>query len=297
MPVAQVFGALGLLMLSGCNVAEFNPKGAIGEQERTLIITALGVMLLVVIPVIVMTFCFAWRYRASNPKATYAPKWAHSTSIEVVVWTIPCLIVAFLGVLIYGSTHTLDPYRPLESAAAPVRVEVIALNWKWLFIYPDYGVASVNRLMIPVDRPVNFMLTSDSIMNSFFIPQLGSQIYTMAGMQTQLHLIADTVGTYAGESSNFSGPGFSDMHFDAIATTAKGFDDWIQQARKSPLTLNGDTYRALTEPSSKNPVTVYAGVTPGLFETVVDRYMTGMKSSQPSMKQMGLQHINAKAAE
>jgi cytochrome o ubiquinol oxidase subunit 2 len=297
MPGAQILGALGLLMLSGCNVADFNPKGAIGEQEKTLIIVALGVMLLVVIPVIVMTLVFAWRYRASNPKATYAPTWAHSTPIEVVVWTIPCLIVAFLSVLIYHSTHALDPYRPLESDAAPVRVEVIALDWKWLFIYPDYGVAAVNRLTIPVDRPISFMLTSDSIMNSFFIPQLGSQIYTMAGMQTQLHLIADTVGTYAGESSNFSGPGFSDMHFDAVATTPEGFDGWIQQARKSPLTLNSDTYRSLTEPSSKNPVAFYASVTPGLFDTVVAQYMPGMGSNPPSPKQMTMQRTEMKGAE
>jgi cytochrome o ubiquinol oxidase subunit 2 len=272
---ARGLGVLGLLMLAGCNVADFNPKGAIGEQEKTLIIVSLGVMLLVVIPVIALTLFFAWRYRASNTNATYAPKWAHSTAIELVVWIIPCLIVAFLAVRIWDSTHDLDPYKPLESAAAPVRVEVVALNWKWLFIYPDYGVASVNRLTIPVDRPVNFTLTSDSIMNSFFIPQLGSQIYTMAGMQTQLHLIANSVGTYTGESSNFSGPGFSDMHFDAVVTTSQGFDGWIQQARKSPLTLTSDVYRSLAEPSIKNPVAVYTNVAPGLFDAIVDRYMPG----------------------
>ena len=185
-----------LLPLAGCNQLELmNPKGSIGTQEKDLILIALGLMLLVVIPVMVLTVAFAWRYRESNTRATYAPKWAHSTGIEAVVWSIPCVIVATLAVLVWKTTHSLDPYRPLESDVAPVNVEVVALNWKWLFIYPDYGVATVNRLPIPVGTPINFRLTSESIMNSFFIPQLGSQIYAMAGMETQLHLIADQAGT------------------------------------------------------------------------------------------------------
>ena len=230
-------------------------------------------MLLVVIPVIVLTVYFAWRYRATNTKATYAPKWAHSTTIEVVVWTIPCLIVAFLAVLIWETTHSLDPYKPLESKVAPVRIEVVALNWKWLFIYPDYGVASVNQLTIPVDTPIEFKLTAESMMNSFFIPQLGSQIYAMAGMQTQLHLIANEPGTYEGLSSAFSGPGFSDMHFDVAATSAEGFADWVSQVKNSPLKLDAANYRSLEQPSIKNPVALYAGVEPGLFDTVVNQYM------------------------
>lgn len=293
---ARALCAFALLMLGGCNIAEFNPKGAIGEQEKTLIIVALGVMLLVVIPVILLTLYFAWRYRESNSKATYAPKWAHSTAIELVVWTIPCVIVVFLSVLIWRTTHTLDPYRPLEADAAPVRVEVVALNWKWLFIYPDYGVASVNQLTIPTNTPVNFMLTSDSMMNSFFIPQLGSQIYAMAGMQTQLHLIADSPGTYAGESSNFSGPGFSDMHFDAVAVTPKAFAEWIRQAKTSALILDRDTYRSLTKPTVKTPVTIYANVTAGLFDAVVDQYMPGMAPGKPAPAPITMHDANTKTA-
>jgi cytochrome o ubiquinol oxidase subunit 2 len=263
------------LALGSCSDIElFNPKGDIGAQERTLILLALGLMLLVVIPVIVLTLVFAWRYRASNTKAKYSPKWAHSNTLEAVVWTIPCIIVAFLATLIWRTTHSLDPYRPLEAGTAPVRVEVVALNWKWLFIYPDYGIASVNRLEIPVNTPIDFKLTSESIMNSFFIPQLGSQIYAMAGMQTQLHLIANNPGTYAGLSSAFSGPGFSDMHFGAVAASRQEFDEWVRKAKASPLSLDKAAYKSLAQPSIKNPVADYTNVAPGLFEGIVNQYMT-----------------------
>ncbi|SIN92501.1 cytochrome bo3 quinol oxidase subunit 2 [Bradyrhizobium erythrophlei] len=232
-------------------------------------------MLLVVIPVMVLTVVFAWHYRESNTKATYAPKWAHSTRIEAVVWSIPCVIVAFLAVLVWKTTHSLDPYRPLESDVAPVNVEVVALNWKWLFIYPDYGVATVNHLAIPVRTPINFRLTSESIMNSFFIPQLGSQIYAMAGMQTLLHLIADEAGTYPGRSSAFSGPGFSDMHFDTVAMPREQFDASLRQAKSAPVILDQATYKLLEEPSIKTPVTTHAKVAPGLFDSTVDQFMAG----------------------
>jgi cytochrome o ubiquinol oxidase subunit 2 len=279
-------GLLGLpafLLLGGCQMALLDPQGDIGAQEKNLILVALGLMLLVVIPVIVLTLYFAWRYRASNTRAPYAPKWAHSTRIEVVVWSIPCIIVAGLAVLIWHTTHTLDPYRPLASNTKPVRVQVVALNWKWLFIYPDYGVASVNQLAIPTDTPVNFTLTAESLMNSFFIPQLGSQVYAMAGMQTQLHLIADHPGVYHGISSAFSGPGFSDMHFDTVATDRDTFDAWVAQARRSPLKLDQPVYDALAQPSEKNPVTVYATVAPGLFDGIVNRYIPETGSGSMAM--------------
>lgn len=266
-------GTAGLL--SGCSMTLFNPKGDIGAQEKDLILLALGLMLLVVVPVILLTLYFAWRYRASNLNATYAPKWAHSTLIEAVVWAIPCVIVVILGLVIWRTTHSLDPSQPIESQAKPVRVEVVALNWKWLFIYPDYGVASVNQLAIPVDTPISFDLTAESLMNSFFIPQLGGQIYAMSGMRTQLNLIANSPGEYAGQSSAFSGPGFSDMHFDAIATSRADFDAWIARAKQSPLSLDKASYEALVKPSQKDPVTVYARVAPGLFDAVVSQYMDG----------------------
>ncbi|WP_243041234.1 ubiquinol oxidase subunit II [Dyella sedimenti] len=267
-------------LLAGCHLALFDPKGDIGMQERHLIVLSLGIMLAVVIPVIVLTLFFFWRYRATNTKATYAPEWAHSTRIEVVVWTIPCVIVAFLAVLIWRSTHSLDPYRPLASDVPSVRVQVVALNWKWLFIYPDYGIATVNELVIPARTPIDFELTADSIMNSFFIPRLGSQVYAMAGMQTQLHLVADQPGTYLGQSSAYSGSGFSDMHFQARAIGDADFRQWIEQAKASPLKLSRDAYRSLAEPSHGYEPTEYAAVDPGLFQTVLNQYMPAPKDGQ-----------------
>lgn len=265
-------------LLTGCHLALFDPKGDIGVQERHLIVLSLAIMLAVVIPVIALTFFFFWRYRASNTKATYAPEWAHSTRIEVVVWTIPCVIVAFLAVLIWRTTHSLDPYRALPSNVPSVRVQVVALNWKWLFIYPDYGIATVNELAIPAKTPIDFELTADSIMNSFFIPRLGSQVYAMAGMQTQLHLIADEPGVYLGQSSAFSGSGFSDMHFQTKAMTDAEFKQWIAQAKASPLKLSRNAYRSLAEPSHGYDPTIYAAVDPDLFKTVLNQYMTAPKS-------------------
>lgn len=267
-----------LLPLAGCDHLELlNPKGAIGEQEKNLILIATGLMLLVVIPVMILTVVFAWRYRASNTKAAYAPQWAHSTKIEVVVWSIPCVIVATLAVLIWQTTHAIDPFRPLESNVQPVNVEVVALDWKWLFIYPDYGIATVNHLTVPVGTPINFRLTSASMMNSFFIPQLGSQIYAMAGMQTKLHLIADEPGIYPGRSSAFSGPGFSDMRFDTVAVPQEQFEDWVMRARSgnAPSVLDQATYRSLEQPSIKAPPKIYGSVSPGLFDSIVDRFMVG----------------------
>jgi len=265
--------ALGSALMSGCNLELLTPKGSVGEQEKSLILISLFVMLMVVIPVIVLTLWFAWRYRETNTRATYAPKWAHSTRIEIVVWSIPCVIVACLAVLIWHTTHKLDPYRPLESQVKPVQIDVIALNWKWLFIYPEYGVASLNQLAIPVGTPINFRLTAESMMNSFFIPQLGSMVYAMSGMQTRLHLIADAPGVYLGQSAAYSGPGFSDMHFKTLATSRKEFEAWIQAARASSQALDMKTYRMLEQPSSKDPVTLYAAVAPKLFDRAVDKYM------------------------
>jgi cytochrome o ubiquinol oxidase subunit 2 len=264
---------LAVPRLGSCSVELLSPQGPIGGQERTLILVSLGLMLTVVIPVILLTLWFAWRYRAGNRSAPYAPTWAHSTRIEMVVWTVPCIIVAILSVLIWRTTHSLDPYRPLDSAVKPLRVEVVALDWKWLFIYPDYGVASVNQLAMPVGTPVDFRLTAASVMNSFFIPQLGTQIYAMAGMQTQLHLIAAHPGVYHGLSAAFSGPGFSDMHFDALVTDRGQFEEWVRWAHHSGLTLDSASYEELAKPSVKNAVTLYAQVKPGLFDQVVGRYM------------------------
>jgi cytochrome o ubiquinol oxidase subunit 2 len=250
-------------------------KGVIGAAESSLIATATYAMLLVVVPVILLTLFIAWRYRASNTKATYAPKWAHSTAIEVVVWAIPAAIILYLGILTWKTTHELDPYKPLQSEVKPINVEVVALDWKWLFIYPDLGVASVNQLAFPVGTPVNFRITSDSVMNSFFIPQLGSQIYAMAGMQTKLHLMADHAGDYAGISANYSGKGFSDMKFRALAMSNEDFDAWLKQVKNAPENLSMDVYAGVARPSEKVAVRYFSTVDPKLFNNIVAKYNYG----------------------
>ncbi|HEX7932898.1 MAG TPA: ubiquinol oxidase subunit II [Paraburkholderia sp.] len=269
-------GAGLVASLSGCgNLDVLDPKGSVGVAEKSLISTATMAMLIVVVPVIVMILVFAWRYRASNRNATYAPKWAHSTAIEVVVWTVPTLIILFLGILTWNTTHELDPYRPIESAVKPIKVEVVALDWKWLFIYPELGVASVNQLAFPVGTPVDFKVTSDSVMNSFFIPQLGSQIYAMAGMQTQLHLIADHAGDYAGISANFSGKGFSDMKFRALAVSSAQFDAWVEKVKASPRQLDMNEYHSVAQPGEKQPVSYFSTVDPRLFNNIIAKYNNG----------------------
>ncbi|MEX3633535.1 ubiquinol oxidase subunit II [Paraburkholderia sp. BR14320] len=273
---ASFISASLMLLLSGCsNLDILNPKGSVGLAERDLIATSVWAMLIVVVPVILMTLFFAWRYRASNRNAEYKPGWTHSTAIEVVVWTIPALIILFLAVLTWKSTHELDPYRPLESEVKPINVEVVALDWKWLFIYPDLGIASVNQLAIPVGTPVNFRITSDTVMNSFFIPQLGGQIYAMAGMQTRLHLIADHAGDYAGLAANFSGKGFSDMKFRTLASSPEEFNAWVEKVRASSDRLDMDRYHAVSEPSEKDPVRYFSTVDPKLFNNIIAKYNNG----------------------
>lgn len=262
-----------MLLLAGCNMDILNPKGDIGAQEKTLLLTATGLMLLVVVPVIILTLWFAWKYRASNTKAKYDPTWSHSTAIEVVVWTIPCIIVGILAVLTWKSSHALDPYRPLQSEVKPVEIDVVSLDWKWLFIYPEYKIATVNEIQFPVDTPVNFRITSASVMNSFFIPQLGSQIYSMAGMETKLHLIAREAGTYAGISANYSGAGFSGMRFKAIASSQADFEEWVRNAQASTSKMTPEAYQALVSPSEHEPVAYYSGAEPTMFDGIIYQYM------------------------
>jgi cytochrome o ubiquinol oxidase subunit 2 len=264
------------LLLSGCQWAVLDPKGPVGLQERSIIITATVLMLLVVVPVIALILIFAWRYRASNEKADYQPNWAHSSRIEAVVWLIPCVIVAALGAIAWRSSHTLDPYRPLAGTVRPIRIDAVALDWKWLFIYPDQKVATVNQVAFPANVPVEFHITSATVMNAFFIPQLGSQIYAMAGMQTQLHLLANEPGTYQGLSSNYSGDGFSGMTFKAIALPQQGFDAWLAKIKASQQTLGASAYEQLAKASEDNPVAYYSQVQPKLFTDIVAGGMAGM---------------------
>lgn len=266
------------VMLSGCNMVLMNPKGAIGVEQRTLIITAIALMLIVVIPVIFMAFAFAWKYRASNKDAKYSPNWSHSNKIEAVVWTIPIIIIAILGTITWKTTHELDPFQPIVTDKKPMTIEVVSLDWKWLFIYPEQGIATVNELAFPKDVPVEFKITSNSVMNSFFIPQLGGQIYAMAGMQTKLHLIGNEAGKYDGISSSFSGRGFSGMKFTAIVTPTEGdFDQWVAKVKASSNNLNATSdFNKLAEPSENNPVEYFSSVKPNLFKETIGKFMGDM---------------------
>ncbi|AHE50293.1 ubiquinol oxidase polypeptide II [Aeromonas hydrophila 4AK4] len=275
-------GALLLMatagLLSGCDMALMSPKGQVGLEQKSLILTALGLMLIVVIPVIIMTVAFARKYRASNTTAKYTPDWSHSNKIEAVVWTVPVIIVAILAVITWKTSHSLDPYKPLESDVKPIQVDVISLDWKWLFVYPELGIASVNELAFPVNTPINFRVTSDTVMNSFFIPQLGGQIYAMAGMQTKLHLIANEAGQYKGISGSYSGAGFSGMKFKAIATQDQaGFDAWVAKVKQSPKMLSTmGEFDALAKKSENHPVEYFASADPKLFVNVINKFMGGM---------------------
>jgi cytochrome o ubiquinol oxidase subunit 2 len=238
-------------------------------------------MLAVVVPVILATLAFAWWFRAGNAKATYRPNWAYSGRLEVIVWAIPALVVLFLGGVSWVSSHELDPAKPLADPQSvegrPLEVQVVSLDWKWLFIYPDQGIAAVNRLVVPAGRPVHFQLTSATVMNSFFVPQLGSQIYTMAGMRTQLNLQADKPGTYHGLSAQFSGDGFSDMRFDVEAVPDAEFAKWVDDAKAGGPALD---YAGLTQNSKAVPPAVYRGVQPGLFERILDIKTGGVEGQQ-----------------
>ncbi|ARR46364.1 MULTISPECIES: ubiquinol oxidase subunit II [Vibrio] len=267
-----------ILMLAGCNSALLDPKGSIGVQEKELIITALLLMLIVVIPVILMTIYFAYRYRESNTGEEYAPDWSHSTKIEVVVWTIPIIIIAILAAITWRSTHELEPSKPIESDVKPITIEVVSLDWKWLFIYPEENIATVNYVAFPKDVPVQFKLTSDNIMNAFFIPRLGTQIYAMPGMVTKLNLIANHTGDYKGFASNYSGEGFSQMKFTASAMEDRtAFLNWVQQVKASPDRIEDwEQFRSLASPTVAEPVKLFSSVPPFLFTDVVTQHPGSM---------------------
>lgn len=271
--------------LSGCSWVLFDSKGDVGIAERNLIITAILLMLIVVIPAIVLTFVFAWKYRASNTKAIYTPDWAHSTKIEIIVWGVPLIIIIALSTLVWFSTHALDPFRPLKSDVKPITIQAIATDWKWVFIYPEQGIATVNEIAIPEKTPINFQVTSNSSMNTFFIPQLGGQIYAMAGMRTQLHLIANETGNFDGMSGNYSGPGFSDMKFIAHSVNNADFQQWVEKVKKSPENLDLSGFKKLAAPSYKHPVEYFSQVEPNLFKQIIDQF-SDMGSSMGSDSQM-----------
>jgi len=252
-----------------------DPKGMIAADETHIFIVSAVLMLLVVIPVVMMTLAFAWRYREGNIKADYAPEWSHSTILEVIWWSIPCVIVVILGVMTWTSSHRLDPYKPLAiSGQKTITIQAIALQWKWLFIYPEQHIATVNYIEIPTGAPVQFLITSEGPMNSFQIQQLAGQIYAMAGMQTKLHLIANEPGTYKGISANFSGEGFSDMTFQVRATSQEQFNQWVKTVKQSPNKLTTESYDKLSQRSIKDPVRYYSSTTNDVFVAVMMKNMT-----------------------
>jgi cytochrome o ubiquinol oxidase subunit 2 len=271
---------LGLTTLGGCSEGILDPKGPIASAERLLLINATEIMLVVVIPVILATLGFAWWYRASNTRASRSEFENYEGRIEFVTWSIPALIVILLAGVIWISSHQLDPRTPIAGKGDPLRVEVVALDWKWLFIYPDQGIAAVNELVIPTGTPVSFQITSATVMNSLFIPQLGSQVYAMGGMATHLNLLADAPGEYPGLSAMYSGDGFSDMRFIAKAAPARDFEAWITKAHGAGPALDQAAYAALAKPSSAVPPTTYGSVAPNLFEHIIEQTISGANQSR-----------------
>jgi cytochrome o ubiquinol oxidase subunit 2 len=268
-----------IAVLSGCNTVAMNPAGDIAKQQADLITVSVLLMLIIIIPVMILIVLFAWKYRKSA-NARYEPDWDHSTKLELVIWGAPLLIIIALGLITWISTHKLDPYRPLErldenrpipAGTKVLEVQVVSLDWKWLFIYPEQGIATVNELVTPIDTPIRFKLTSSTVMNAFYIPTLAGMIYTMPGMETTLHAVLNKAGDYKGLSSNFSGDGFSHMKFAYRGTSQADFDAWVGKVKASGNTLGSADYLTLEKPSEKEPVRYYGNVQPNLFLSVVNR--------------------------
>ena len=269
-----------LPLLSGCGLIVLDPAGDVARQQGDLIVLSTVLMLLIIVPVMGLTIFFTWKYRASNKEATYKPDWDHSTQLELVIWSAPLLIIICLGAVTWVATHLLDPYRPLArtgpgqpvaAEAKPLDVQVVALDWKWLFIYPEQGVATVNELALPVNRPVRFRISSSSVMNSFYVPALAGQIYAMPGMETKLHGVFDKTGNYEGFSANYSGWGFSNMRFAVKSLPAGKFDKWVAATKAAAEgDLSRDTYLKLEKPTHKEPVRRFAASDPQLFDAVVN---------------------------
>ncbi|MDX3900103.1 MAG: ubiquinol oxidase subunit II [Sphingobium sp.] len=270
---------LALLPLSACDWVVMSPAGDVAMQQRDLILISTALMLLIILPVMALTVFFAWRYRASARRDDYDPDWDHSTSLELLIWSAPLLIIIWLGAITWTSTHLLDPYRPvarIDAArkvtpqAKPLQVEVVAMDWKWLFIYPELGIATVNELAAPIDTPIQFKLTSATMMNSFYVPALAGQIYAMPGMQTVLHAVANKPGSYEGFSANYSGAGFSHMRFRFHALDRSGFDQWAARVKASKAPLDRATYVKLEQPSEKVPPMYFGQVQPRMFHAALN---------------------------
>src|SRR3954462_2628234 len=267
--IAVAIVLIGVVALGGCTEGVLDPKGPVASAERQILFDSLGIMLAIAIPTILATFGVAWWFRASNTRARYQPNFSYSGRLELLVWSIPAMTVLLVGGVAWVGAHDLDPGKPISSTVKPVNVQVVSHDWKWLFIYPEQGIASVNKLVVPVGTPISFELTSSSVMNSFFVPQLGSQIYTMSGMATRLHLQADHLGTYPGISAMFSGDGFPDMHFTVDAVTNDGFAQWVRQTGVIGSVLDRQAYADLVKPSKAVAPSTYRDVVSNLFSSIV----------------------------
>ena len=276
-PITAVL--ISAAMLGGCTGGVLDPQGPIAQAERQIMFNSTGIMLAIVIPTMLATLGIAYWFRASNKHARYLPDFAYSGRLEVLVWSIPIMTVILVGGVAWVGSYDLDPPKPIASAGKPVRVQVVALDWKWLFIYPDQGIAAVNQLTVPVGTPISFELTSSGVMNSFFVPQLGGQIYTMAGMVTRLNLRADHAGTYRGISSNYSGAGFSDMHFNVDVIPEERFAQWLSATRTAGPTLDSQSYSELAKPSQAIAPFTYRAVASGLFNTITSAGSPGHSTS------------------
>jgi len=268
--------ASAAMLMASCNEGVLDPHGPVGKAERVILYDATAIMLAVIIPVIVLTLLFAWWFRARNKRAGYRPDWEYSGRIEMIVWSIPALVILFLGGIAWTGSHDLDPPLPLAESKAPLDIEVISLDWRWLFIYPREGIASLNRLAVPAGVPLRFRLTSTTVMNSFFVPQLGSQIYTMPNMVTRLNLEADQPGTFEGLSAMFSGDGFSDMRFDLVAMEPNAFEDWVSTTKTQGGVLDASTFAQLVNPAKAEGAQTYAQVSEGLFDSISSGHMSAV---------------------
>ena len=280
-----------LALLAACqghNIGMLNPKGIVAYEQRKLFFDTLALMLIVVLPVIVMSFTFVYHYQASHHVKDYKPNWSHSYFLETLWWGIPCVIIVILAVITWKKTHELDPYNRIPGhAEAPMVIQVIALPWKWLFIYPQQNIATVNYLVIPVGQQIEYWITADNVpMSAFFIPQLGSQIYAMAGMRTRLHLLANQTGTFDGMNTQYNGDGFSDMHYVVTAIPPDKMNVRLSQVQQSANALTQTNYLQLLNPSIGNPPKFFAGIEPGLFENVIATYMNSNGTAHPRSNQM-----------
>ncbi len=264
----------------GRDMPLLQPKGTIAEQQYILILITVGLGFFVVIPVFILLFTIGWKYRASNKKAKYKPEWADHRGLEALWWGIPCIIIITLAIITVISTHALDPYKKLDSEVPAVKVQVVALEWKWLFIYPEKGIATVNYLNIPESTPVDFTITADAPMNSFWIPALAGQVYAMSGMSTELSIMSDKIGTYNGWSSNISGEGFADMQFKVNVVSQHDFDAWVQNAIYTPETLTKESYGQLAKKSRAEPQKTYTLIESRLYDEIITKYMTTGEKSE-----------------